>query len=58
MATKRISNPVTGKYYSIRQRTTKSGRKGKIKGLYSSEKRSSLYVTKNFGDVIKRLSNQ
>ena len=58
MATKRISNPVTGKYYSIRQRTTKSGRKGQIMGSYSAQKKSSLYVARNFGDVIKRLSNQ
>jgi len=35
---KRIYNPKTGKYYEIRQRTTKKGRKGQIKGLWSSKK--------------------
>lgn len=35
---KRIHNPVTGKYYEIRQRTTKHGDAGKIKGLWSSKK--------------------
>ncbi len=57
MANKRIYNPITKKYYSIRQKTTKSGRKGQIKESYS-QKKSALYVKKNFGDVIKRLSRQ
>lgn len=35
---KRIYNPVTKKYYSVRQRTTKSGKAGGIKGLWSSKK--------------------
>lgn len=35
---KRIHNPVTGKYYQLRQRTTKNGVAGKIKGLWSSKK--------------------
>lgn len=34
MARKRILNRRTGKYYRIRQRTTKNGRKGQIMGLY------------------------
>lgn len=35
---KRIYNPVTGKYYEVRQRTTTTGQKGQIKGLWSSKK--------------------
>lgn len=31
---KRIYNPVTGKYYAVRQRTTSAGRAGQIKGLW------------------------
>jgi hypothetical protein len=34
---KRIYNPTTGKYYSVRQRTTDSGKAGQIKGLWSSK---------------------
>jgi len=34
---KRIYNPVTGKYYEVRQRTTKTGKAGQIKGLWSSK---------------------
>jgi len=30
---KRIYNPITDKYYPVRQRTTSSGAKGQIKGL-------------------------
>ncbi len=37
---KRIYNPVTGKYYELRQITTKNGRRGQIKGLWSSKKRT------------------
>ena len=36
---KRIYNPVTRKYYAIRQRTTKSGKKGQIKGLWKPPKK-------------------
>ena len=36
---KRVYNPVTGKYYVLRQRTTKAGRKGQIKGLWKAPKR-------------------
>jgi hypothetical protein len=38
MAIKRIKNPVTGKYYEIRQRTTSNGTKGQIKGLWKQPK--------------------
>ncbi len=34
MASKRILNPVTGKYYKIRQRNTQNGTKGQILGLW------------------------
>jgi len=37
---KRIHNPVTGKYYSVRQKTTSKGRAGQIKGLWSTKKQS------------------
>lgn len=37
--TKRVYNPVTKKYYSVRERTTKNGKKGEIKGLWSSKKK-------------------
>lgn len=32
-----IHNPVTGKYYPIRTRTTEYGKRGQIKGLWSSK---------------------
>ncbi|MDG6249754.1 hypothetical protein [Methanocalculus sp.] len=35
-AKKRIYNPVTGKYYEVRQRSSKYGQKGQITGLWSS----------------------
>lgn len=34
MPRKRIYNPKTGRYYSIRQRSTKKGKKGEILGLW------------------------
>jgi len=36
---KRIYNPVTKKYYAVRQRTTKKGRRGQIKGLWTYKKK-------------------
>ncbi len=36
---KRIYNPVTGKYYEVRVRTTKYGKAGQIKGLWSLKKK-------------------
>ena len=33
---KRILNPVTGKYYKLRERSSKYGETGQIKGLWSS----------------------
>lgn len=36
MAAKRILNPVTGKYYKIRERNTSNGSKGQILGLWKS----------------------
>jgi len=36
---RRIYNPVTGKYYELRQRTTSSGRRGQIKGLWKAPKK-------------------
>jgi hypothetical protein len=39
---KRIYNPVTKKYYSVRQKTTKKGTKGEIKGLWSSKSNSKI----------------
>jgi hypothetical protein len=38
---KRIYNPVTGKYYEVRQRSSKHGKPGQIKGLWSSKKKKS-----------------
>ncbi len=38
---KRIYNPVTGKYYEIRQHSSKYGTAGQIKGLWSSKKKKS-----------------
>ncbi len=40
MATKRIHNPVTGKYYELRQRSTVNGEAGQIKGLWSPKKKA------------------
>jgi len=41
---KRIYNPVTRRYYVLRRRTTKGGRKGQIKGLWKppKEKKETL----------------
>jgi hypothetical protein len=38
--TKRIYNPVTNKYYAVRGKTTGGGKRGQIKGLWSSKKRT------------------
>ena len=38
MAKKRIHNPKTRKYYKIREKKSKYGRKGQIMGLWSSKK--------------------
>lgn len=38
---KRVYNPVTKKYYQVRQKTTKNGKKGEIKGLWSSKSKKS-----------------
>jgi hypothetical protein len=38
-APKRIYNPVTGTYYSVRQRSTSSGNKGSIKGKWKQPKK-------------------
>jgi len=38
---KMIYNPVTKKYYEVRQRTTPSSSRGQIKTLWSSKKSSS-----------------
>lgn len=38
---KRIYNPVTHHYYEIRQHSSKAGKKGEIKGLWSSSPRDS-----------------
>ena len=40
-ARKRIYNPVTHKYYEIRQNSSKYGGPGQIKGLWSSDKKKS-----------------
>jgi len=37
-ASKRIYNPVTKKYYAVRQKNTKTGKAGRIKGLWSPKK--------------------
>lgn len=38
---KRIYNPVTGKYYEVRQHSSKYGKTGQIKGLWSSKTKKS-----------------
>jgi len=35
---KRIFNPVTGKYYKIRERSSKYGEPGEIKGLWNRKR--------------------
>jgi hypothetical protein len=40
-AKKRIYNPVTHKYYEIRQNSSKYGEPGQVKGLWSSKKKKS-----------------
>jgi hypothetical protein len=39
---KRIYNPLTGKYYELRQRSSKYGDSGEIKGLWSSKKKKKI----------------
>jgi hypothetical protein len=34
---KRVYNPITKKYYQVRQKSSKSGKSGQIKGLWSSK---------------------
>lgn len=58
MATKKIINSRNNKAYAIRQKNTEHGKKGQIMGLYRVKKEAAYYVTKNFGDVIRKLSNQ
>lgn len=38
---KRIYNPVTRKYYELRVKTTKYGKAGQIKGLWSPKKKKA-----------------
>ena len=38
---KRIRNPVTGKYYAVRQKSTSAGTKGEIKGLWKNLQKKS-----------------
>jgi hypothetical protein len=38
---KRIYNPVTGKYYEVRQRSSKHGKAGEIKGLWKLKKKKN-----------------
>lgn len=60
MAQKKIINPVTRKAYSIRQRDSKYGKKGQIKGLYKVKNRKNIssYINKNIGDVLRMLSDK
>ena len=51
---KRIHNPKTGKYYSVRQRTTSKGRKGQIIGSYKS--RAASTIKHSAGGALKKLS--
>ncbi len=37
---KRILNHTTGKYYAVRQRTTSTGTKGQIKGLWKNKNKT------------------
>jgi hypothetical protein len=37
---KRIYNPTTGKYYELRQRSTETGNRGQVKGLWHKRKQS------------------
>ena len=39
---KRIYNPVTGKYYKVRERSSKYGKAGEIIGLWSSKKKKKV----------------
>ncbi|MDP2797317.1 MAG: hypothetical protein Q8N94_07390 [Methanoregula sp.] len=40
-AKKRIYNPVTGKYYELREKTSKGGIAGQIMGLWSPKKKKT-----------------
>ncbi len=39
---KRIYNPVTGRYYELKEKTTKYGRVGQIKGLWSPKRKKRI----------------
>jgi len=41
---KKIFNPVTGKYYEIREHSGKYGGPGLVKGLWSYEKKPAKHV--------------
>ncbi len=41
---KRIYNPVTGRYYEVRERSSKYGKAGEIKGLWSSRKKKKKAI--------------
>ena len=51
MATKRVYNPITKKYYQLRQRDSMKGKKGEIKGLWKQPKRSDQ--KKSLWDLIR-----
>lgn len=59
MVNQRIHNPATGKYYALRERTTKNGKRGQISGLYkiNKEARIAKSIKKKFGPVIKKLGS-
>ena len=65
MSKKRIYNPKTKTYYQIRQKSTKSGKKGQIISKWSNEsakssriKRISKKVRSRYSSVIKELAKE
>jgi len=53
MTKKRIYNPKTRKYYTVRQKTTSKGKKGQI--LSSYRQKTAKAISRRFGGAIKRL---
>ena len=55
MTNKKIHNPKTGKYYSVRKRTTSKSKKGQILGNYKT--RAAKTIKRSASGALRKLSN-
>lgn len=55
--TKRVFNPVTGKYYSITERSSAYTEPGEIRGLWSTTREMSRELSSSPDDDQKRIYN-